>query len=261
MRICSWNVNGVRAVLKKGALQRFIKQHKPDVLCLQETKVQDDAFPAEPLEDEGYNVVRFGQKSYNGVAILARQPVEDVVANLPDDPPDAERRVLGAIVGDLMVLDLYVPNGRDVGTDSYRHKLDWFRRLRAFVDAKYATTEKVALVGDFNVALEDRDVFDPAAWREQILCTTEERAAMRQLMAFGLEDLLRRHHQEDGIYTWWNYKAGAAQRDLGMRIDYVLATPPLARLCTDVIVHREIRTKKAPSDHVPVTAVFAEDPA
>ncbi|MGE3174984.1 MAG: exodeoxyribonuclease III [Planctomycetota bacterium] len=256
MKLTTWNVNGLRARLVH--VIDFLREQRPDVLCLQETKVVDEGFPAEPLEDEGYNIVHFGQKSYNGVAILAQRPIEDVVYNLPDDDDGAERRVLGATIGDLMVLDLYVPNGQDVGTDKYRYKLDWFRRLRAFLDARYATDEKVALVGDFNVALEDRDVHDPAAWHERILCSTEERAAMRSLLAFGLEDLLRRHHEESGIWTWWNYKAGSAQKDEGLRIDYVLGSPPLAERCTDVIVHREMRTRKAPSDHAPVTAVFED---
>jgi exodeoxyribonuclease III len=254
MKLTTWNVNGLRARLVQ--VIDFLRDHRPEVLCMQETKVVDDGFPREPLEDEGYNIECFGQKSYNGVAILSQRPIEDIVHNLPDDPPDAERRVLGCTVGDLMVLDLYVPNGQDVGTDKYRYKLDWYRRLRAFLDARYSADENVALVGDFNVALEDRDVHDPAAWHERILCSTEERAALRSLLAFGLQDVLRAHHPETGIWTWWNYKAGAAQKDQGLRIDYVLASAPLAARCSAVIVHKDMRTKRAPSDHVPVTAVF-----
>lgn len=255
MKLSTWNVNGLRARLTH--VIDFLREHGPDVLCLQETKVADDQFPREPLEDEGYNVEHFGQKGYNGVAILARRPLEDLVRGLPDDPPDAERRVLGCIAGDVMVLDLYVPNGQDVGTEKYRHKLDWFRRLRAFLDARYSTDELVAVVGDFNVALEDRDVHDPAAWHEQILCSSAERAAMRHAMAFGLDDLLRHKHPEGGIYTWWHYRAGAASKDEGLRIDYVLTTPRLTQRCREVVVHKELRNRKAPSDHVPVTAVFA----
>jgi exodeoxyribonuclease-3 len=259
MKLTTWNVNGLRARLTH--VVDFLREHRPDVLCLQETKVQDEAFPKEPLEDEGYNVLRWGQKSYNGIAILSQRPVEDVFTGLPGDPDDGERRVLGCIAGDLMVLDLYAPNGQEVGGERYREKLDWFRRLRAFVDGKYSTAEKVALVGDFNVALEDRDVFDPDLFREQLHCSTQERAAMRQLLAFGFDDLLRKKHPEAGIYTWWNYQAGAAFKDEGLRIDYVLTTAPLTRACVDVIVHREVRTKKSPSDHVPVTAVFADQGA
>lgn len=256
MKLSTWNVNGIRARLTH--VIDFLRDHQPDVLCLQETKVVDENFPREPLEDEGYNIECFGQKSYNGMAILSRSPMDDVVRGLPDDPPDAERRVLGCIVGDVMVLDLYVPNGQQVGSERYRFKLDWFRRLRAFLDAKYSVVEKVALVGDFNVALDDRDVHDPAAWHEQILCSTPERAAMRNAMAFGLDDLLRTKHPDGGIYTWWQYMAGSAFKDEGLRIDYVLTTPPLTQRCTEIVVHKEVRTRKSPSDHVPVTAVFAD---
>lgn len=256
MKLTTWNVNGLRARLTH--VIDFLRDESPDILCLQETKVQDDGFPREPLEDLGYNLECFGQKTYNGVAVLSRHPLESIVRNLPDDPPDAERRVLAGCIGDLVLLDLYVPNGQQVGTERYQHKLDWLRRLRRFLDANYAATDKVALVGDFNVALEDRDVHDPAAWHEAILCSTAERAAMRSLMAFGLEDLLRRFQPEAGIYTWWNYQAGAAFKDQGLRIDYVFASPPLARTCTEIIVHKDLRTRKSPSDHVPVTAVFSE---
>jgi exodeoxyribonuclease-3 len=256
MRITTWNVNSIRARLTH--VIDFLREHSPDVLCLQETKVTDELFPMQQLEDEGYNIERFGQKSYNGVAVLSKHRMEDVFRGLPDDEPDAERRVLGCIVGDFMVLDLYVPNGQEVGSDKYRYKLDWLRRLRLLLDSKYSVKEKVAVVGDFNVALEDRDVHDPDVWRDAILCTAAERQAMRHAMAFGLDDVLRKHHQEGGIYTWWHYMAGAAQKDLGLRIDYVLTSPPATACCTEVIVHKEVRKAKAPSDHVPVTAVFTD---
>lgn len=256
MKLTTWNVNGLRARLTH--VIDFLREHEPDVLCLQETKVQDHQFPHEPLEDEGYNIEIYGQKSYNGVAILARHPIEDIVQGLPDDGPDAEKRVLGCIVGDLMVLDLYVPNGKDVDTESYRFKLDWFRRLRAFLDQKYSVEEKVALVGDFNVAMDDRDVYDPAAWKDGILCSRPEREAMHNLFEFGLVDLFREKCQEGGIYTWWNYKAGKAAKDEGLRIDYILSSPPLTKLCSEIVIHKEERLKRSPSDHAPVTAVFQD---
>ncbi|MEO6594417.1 MAG: exodeoxyribonuclease III [Planctomycetota bacterium] len=256
MKITTWNVNGLRARLTH--VVDFLREHRPDVLCLQETKVQDELFPREPLEDEGYNVEFFGQKSYNGVAILSQEPLEDVVRGLPDDPPDAERRVIGAIARDFMVLNLYVPNGQEVGADKYAFKLDWLRRLRSFLDTRYATTENVVVVGDFNVTIDDRDVHDPVWWRDRILCSPPERQAMRSIMAFGLTDALREHHAEGGIYTWWHYTAGAAFKDDGLRIDYVLTSPPATARCTDVIVHKELRLQKSPSDHVPVTALFGD---
>jgi exodeoxyribonuclease-3 len=254
MKLSTWNVNGIRARLQH--VLDFLREEQPDVLCLQETKVQDDAFPREPLEDEGYNVEVFGQKSYNGVAILSRQPIEDVVRGLPGDPPDGERRVIGCTIGDLMVLDLYCPNGQEVGAEKYRYKLDWFARLRAFLDERYSTDEKLALVGDFNVTFDDRDVHDPDAWRERILCSTPERQALQALVDFGLEDLLRNFHQQAGIYTWWDYRAGNLSRNDGLRIDHLLATGKLARCCREVIVHKDVREKKTASDHAPVSAVF-----
>ena len=259
MKLTTWNVNSLRARLTH--VIDFLRQHEPDVLCLQETKVADELFPRAELEDQGYNVKFAGQKSYNGVAILARHPMEDVFAGLPDDEPDAGRRVLGCIVDGCMVLNLYCPNGQAVGTEAYRQKLAWFSRLRKFLDAKYSTDEKVVLCGDFNVALEDKDVHWPERWREKILCSTPERNALRSVLAFGLDDTLRVHHPEPGIYTWWHYSAPGAFRDEGLRIDYVLTTPPATATCTDVVVHKEERVKRAPSDHVPVTAVFAESPS
>ncbi|MBL8748941.1 MAG: exodeoxyribonuclease III [Planctomycetes bacterium] len=256
MRITTWNVNGLRARLTH--VVDFLREHRPDVLCLQETKVEDAAFPVGPLEDEGYNVEWFGQKSYNGVAILAAGPIEDVQRGLPDDPADAERRVIGATVAGFRVLDLYVPNGQEVGGDKYRFKLDWLRRLRAFLDASYAANEPVVVVGDFNITFDDRDVHDPEWWRERILCSNAERQALRNVMAFGLADGFRAHHAEGGVFTWWHYTAGAAFKDDGLRIDHVLLSPPALARCTDVIVHKELRLQKTPSDHVPVSALFDE---
>ena len=256
MKITTWNVNSLRARLTH--VVDFLREHRPDVLCLQETKVTDDLFPRAALEDEGYDVTFTGQKSYNGVAILSATTLTEVQAGFPDDAPDADKRVLAAKAGEWHVLNLYVPNGQDVGTDKYRFKLDWFRRLRAFLDQRWAATDRLVVVGDFNVTLDDRDVHDPAWWKDRILCSVPERQAMRNVMAFGLTDNFRQHHAEGGIYTWWHYRAGAAFVDDGMRIDYVLTTPSAATLCRDVIVHKEVRLQKQPSDHVPVTAVFAE---
>jgi len=256
MKITTWNVNGLRARLTH--VVDFLREVGPDVLCLQETKVEDELFPRAMLEDEGYEMRFSGQKGYNGVAILARESLEDVFFGLPDDPTDAERRVLGARVRDFLVLDLYVPNGQAVGTDKYHGKLDWLRRLRAFLDTKYSGREKVVVVGDFNVTFDDRDVHDPGWWHEKILCSTPERQALRNVMAFGLDDALRLHHREGGIYTWWHYRAGAAFVDDGLRIDYVLTSPAATACCTGVTVHKERRLHKSPSDHVPVTATFAE---
>jgi exodeoxyribonuclease-3 len=256
MKVTTWNVNGLRARLTH--VIDFVRTHRPDVLCLQETKVQDDLFPKAQLEDEGYDVAWFGQNSYNGVAILATSVLADVQKGLPDDAPDAERRVITARAAGLRVVNLYVPNGQAVGTERYQFKLDWFRRLRTFLDARHAASEPMVVVGDFNVALEDRDVNDPALWHERILCSTPERQAMRSVLAFGLTDCLRLHHRETGIWTWWDYRAAPSFRDEGLRIDYVLATAATAARCTDCVVHKDVRQQKTPSDHAPVTATFAD---
>ena len=256
MKITTWNVNGIRARLTH--VVDFLREHEPDVLCLQETKVVDELFPVEALEDEGYEVTYFGQKGYNGVAILAAHEIENVTKGMPDDAPDAERRVLAATVNGFRVLDLYVVNGQEVGSDKYAHKLDWLRRLRTYLDSEFAASDDVVVVGDFNVALEDRDVHDPTWWQDRILCSKPERDAMRNVMAFGLEDSFRRHHQQAGVYTWWHYTGGSAVKDDGLRIDYVLSSASAGARCTDVIVHKEERSKKSPSDHVPVTAIYTD---
>ena len=256
MRITTWNVNGIRARLTH--VVDFLRDVGPDVLCLQETKVEDAAFPRAVLEDEGYEISFVGQKGYNGVAILSQHPLTDVFHGLPDDAPDAEKRVIGATANGFRVLNLYVPNGQAVGADKYAFKLDWLRRLRAFLDSRYAATEPLIVVGDFNVTYDDRDVHDPAWWREKILCSTPERQALRSVMAFGLDDALRVHTQQGGIYTWWHYTAGTSFKDDGLRIDYVFTTKPATQRCTEVVVHKDLRTKKSPSDHVPVSAIFTE---
>ncbi|MBL8753899.1 MAG: exodeoxyribonuclease III [Planctomycetes bacterium] len=257
MKITTWNVNSLRARLTH--VVDFLRDHRPDVLCLQETKVTDDQFPRAVLEDEGYECVFTGQKSYNGVAILTTAAPTDVVKSFPDDAPDADKRVLAARIGDWHVLNLYVPNGQEVGCDKYQYKLDWFRRLRTFLDSRWAANDKLVVVGDFNVTLDDRDVHDPAWWRDKILCSAPERQAMRNVLAFGLADSMRAFHSEGGIYTWWHYRAGAAFVDDGLRIDYVLTSKPAGERCTGVVVHKDIRKQKQPSDHVPVTATFTDE--
>ncbi len=256
MRIATWNVNSVRARLTR--LVPWIEEHRPDVLCLQETKVVDELFPFEPLEDCGYNLVVHGQKTYNGVAILARHSMEDVVKGFPDDDEGAQARVIGATVaGEWQVLNLYVPNGAEVGAEKYRFKLDWLARLRSFLDERYDPAEKLVVCGDFNITFDDRDVHDPEKWHEKILCSTPEREALRSVMDFGLHDALRKHHDEGGIYTWWDMRQGAFQKDWGLRIDHFLVTDDALDPCTDVFVDREARTGRGPSDHAPVIADFA----
>ena len=206
-----------------------------------------------PMTANGCMVIGTGQ---NGTAILAAHELEDVVKGMPDDPPDADKRVLAATVNGFRVLNLYVVNGQEVGSAKYSYKLDWMRRLRTYLDSSFSASDDVVVVGDFNVALEDRDVHDPDWWRGRILCSDEERAAMRSVMAFGLHDSFRQHHDEAGVYTWWHYTAGAVQKDDGLRIDYVLSSQTASDKCIDVLVHKDERNKQSPSDHAPVTAVY-----
>jgi len=254
MRIATWNVNSVRARLPR--LLPWLEEQRPDVVCLQETKCVDEAFPREPIEELGYSIETFGQKTYNGVAILARQRIEDVIRGLPGDDEDAERRVLGATVGDVMLLDLYVVNGQSVGTPAFEKKLRWLDDLANFVAEHYDMGEKVVLCGDFNVTFDDRDVYDPERWRERILCSTPEREALERVMKPGLVDALRHFTDEAGVYTWWDYRAAGFRRGQGLRIDHFLMSPPALAACRGVTVDLEARGGEKPSDHAPVIATL-----
>jgi exodeoxyribonuclease-3 len=254
MRIASWNLNSVRARLPR--LVPWLEANKPDVLCMQETKVVDEMFPREPFEEAGYNVVTFGQKSYNGVAIASREPIENIVRGFPDDDADGQKRVIGGVIGDVIILNVYVPNGSSVGSDKFALKLAWLDRLRTFLDSDYDVTEKVVVAGDFNITFDDRDVHDPDEWREKIHCSTPEREALGHVMEFGLVDALRKHHEEPGIYTWWDMRGGAFWKDKGLRIDHFLMSPSAVDVCSALDVDRDARKGKGPSDHVPVIATL-----
>ncbi len=254
MRVATWNVNSIRARLPR--LLEWLALRMPDVACLQETKVVDADFPFAEIEALGYRALVFGQKTYNGVATLVRDDVRDVVRGLPGDNDSSDRRLLAVTVGPVRVINVYCPNGGEVGSEKYVFKLDWYARLRAFLEATASPADGLVLCGDFNVAPEDRDVWDPEQWRDQILCSEPERKAFSSLLAWGLVDTLRTRRQEGGLYTWWDYRMGAFHRDWGMRIDHVLATHGLAARCGDVVIDRETRKGEKPSDHAPVIASF-----
>ncbi|MEZ6015762.1 MAG: exodeoxyribonuclease III [Planctomycetota bacterium] len=254
MRIATWNVNSLRARLPR--VLEFLDREGPDVVCLQETKVVDELFPREALEDAGYSVSFHGQKTYNGVAILAKGAIEDVTAGIPGtDHPEA--RVLAATVGDFMLLDLYVVNGQAVGAEKYAYKLAWMSDVARYVEERFPMSEKVVVTGDFNVTFDDRDVYDPDAWRDKILCSAPEREALAKIMAPGLRDGLRKHTEEAGIYTWWDFRTKGFQRGNGLRIDHFLLSPPAYDACTAVTVDLAAREGEKPSDHAPVVATFA----
>lgn len=253
--VATWNVNSVRARLPR--VLAWLDKARPDVACLQETKVVDADFPAAEIAALGYESVVFGQKTYNGVAILARHPISDVVRGLPDDPPDAERRVLAATIGGLRIVNLYCPNGQEVGADKYVFKLAWFRRLRVWLDGEFDPASEVLLCGDFNIVPADLDCWDPDGWRDRILCSVPEREGFATLLEWGLVDLLRTRRPDERVYTWWDYRNGAFHRGWGLRIDHHLVTRSLAARAVDVEVDRDERKGDKPSDHAPVIASFS----
>ena len=256
MKLATWNVNSIRTRLPR--LLAWLERRRPDVVCLQETKVSDDHFPSSELAALGYTALVAGQQTYNGVAVLARAGAEAIARGLPGEGDDAQRRLLVARVAGFQVMSVYGPNGQEVGSEKYAYKLDWYRRFHAFLEASARPDEPLALCGDLNIAPEDRDVWDPEKWRGQIMFSDAERAVFRDLVGWGLKDALRLHRQEGGLFTWWDYRAGAFHRGWGLRIDHILLTPALAVRCLAVEIDRDERKGQKPSDHVPVVATLAD---
>ncbi len=252
MKIVSWNINSLRK--REPRLLEWLRATSPDIVCLQETKCTDEQFPASTLRDAGYAAVFHGQKSYNGVAILAREEPREVRLGLCDEIEDDQARIIAATIGQVRVISLYAPNGQAVGSEAYRYKMEWFRRLTSCLREKEPTLDQLLLCGDFNVAPNDADVHDPQLWRGAIMCSDGERAAFRALENLGLSDTLRLHHAESGIFSWWDYRMLAFPKNRGLRIDAILAGPALAAKCVDAGVEREMRKGKDPSDHAPVWA-------
>jgi exodeoxyribonuclease-3 len=248
LKLASWNVNSLKVRLPQ--VLQWLDAAQPDVVGLQETKLTDDNFPEAALREAGYHVAYSGQKTYNGVAVLARSELADVVTDIPG-LQDPQRRVLAATVGGLRFINLYVPNGQAVGSDKYAYKLDWLARLRDWLADELQQHEHVAVVGDFNIAPEDRDVHDPEEWREKILCSTPEREALQSLLALGLSDSFRRFDQAPGIFSWWDYRMNNFRRNRGLRIDLILTSPSLTAKLNASAIDREPRTWERPSDHAP----------
>ena len=251
--IGTWNVNSLRVRLPQ--LLEWLALYTPDVMALQETKVTDDLFPASELLAAGYHSVFNGQKTYNGVALLARAPPEAVQRDMPgsDDP---QRRVLAASCGPLRVINLYVPNGQSPESDKFQYKLGWLRTLRAWLRAELAAHPQVVVLGDFNIAPEDRDVHDPAAWMGSVHVSPEERSALQDTLGLGLVDVFRRFEQPPHSFSWWDYRSGAFRRNHGLRIDLLLASTALAERCRSCRIDREARLVERASDHAPVVAEF-----
>ncbi len=253
MRIATWNVNSVRQRLDH--LLRYLKEQEPDVVCLQEIKCQDEAFPRAEIESAGYNAAVHGQKTFNGVAILSKRPVE-VTRGLPGDDQDTQSRYIEGIVpaakGIVRVASIYLPNGNPPATEKYTYKLAWMDRLTAYTRELLKLEEPLVLAGDYNVIPEAKDARDPAAWAGDALFLPETRAKFRTLVNLGLTDALRATTDADGLYTFWDYQAGAWQRNFGIRIDHLLLSPQAADLLQSVTIDKYMRAAEKPSDHVPI---------
>jgi exodeoxyribonuclease-3 len=253
MKIASWNVNSLNVRLPH--VQRWLEENQPDVLGLQETKLTDDRFPADALMELGYHSAFSGQKTYNGVAVLAKQPIDDWQADI-DGLDDPQRRILAATVGDVRVINLYVVNGKEVGSDKYAYKLHWLEKVTEFITEEVKKHDKLVVMGDFNIAPTDEDIHDPEAWHEKILCSTPEREALQRLLDLGLSDTFRLFDQPERSFSWWDYRAAGFRRDLGLRIDLVLASETLRQQCQRAWIDKEARGWERPSDHAPVAAEF-----
>lgn len=251
MRIATWNVNSLK--IRLAHLLDWLADARPDVVCLQETKIEDDKFPIDELGAAGYHAVYCGQKAYNGVAILSRAGITDVahgIAGFADDP----KRVIAATVDGTRVICLYAPNGQAPGTDKYAYKLRWYAELTRWLREELARSPRLAVLGDMNVAPEDRDVHDPKRWEGQIHVSAPEREALKHLLQAGFADAFRLFPQPERLYSWWDYRLAAFQRNWGLRIDLVLLAPELARRCTACTIDKAPRKRERPSDHAPVVA-------
>ncbi|WP_099558862.1 exodeoxyribonuclease III [Hartmannibacter diazotrophicus] len=262
MTIATWNINGVKARIET-ALE-WLKQDTPDIVCLQEIKSVDEAFPREPFEALGYNVVTHGQKGFNGVAILSRFPLEDATPRLPGDDGDEQARFIEAVIsvdgGSLRVVSLYLPNGNPLGTEKFPYKLGWMNRLEAFAADRLGLEEPLVLAGDYNVIPEPRDAKNPQDWVNDALFQPESRGAFRALQSLGYMDALRACNDAAGVYSFWDYQAGAWQKNNGIRIDHLMLSPQAADRLTACEVVSRVRAWDKPSDHVPVVASFDFQP-
>ena len=254
MRIATWNVNSLRQRL--GHLETWLRQAEPDVVCLQEIKCVDEAFPTAEIEAMGYNVAVHGQKTFNGVAILSRRPFDEVTRGLPGDPEDVQARYIEAVIptgtGIVRVASIYLPNGNPVGTEKYPYKLGWMERLAAHVRVLLALEEPLVLAGDYNVIPSARDVHDPELWAGDALFLPQTRARFQALVNLGLVDALRACTDSDGLYSFWDYQAGAWQKNNGIRIDHLLLSPQAADRLASCTIDALTRAWEKPSDHVPV---------
>jgi exodeoxyribonuclease III len=256
MRIATWNVNSLTARLPR--VEEWIEYARPEILCMQETKVADAAFPSMAFSTLGYDCASHGDGRWNGVAIASRVGLEDVQGGFSIDADEQGSRLVAATCGGIRVHSIYAPNGRSVDSEHYRAKLEWFKALRAELDKAGEPFDEVAVCGDFNVAPDDRDVWDPAACHGSTHVTQPERAALQEVEDWGLVDAFRLHYQQPELFSWWDYRAGNFHKHMGMRIDLVLLSKPLAERSTYALIDRNARKGKQPSDHAPVLVDIAD---
>jgi exodeoxyribonuclease III len=254
MQIATWNVNSLRVRLPH--VVAWLSQSPVDVLAMQETKLTDPDFPRAELENAGYQVCFSGQKTYNGVALVSRWPLENVICDIPDFE-DASRRVLAATTNGVRVINLYVPNGQAVGSEKYAYKLRWLEALAKWLNIELQQHDRIVVLGDFNIAPDDRDVHDPAAWEGNVHVSEPERAALRTVIDAGFVDVFRQFEQPPNTFSWWDYRTFAFRRNHGLRIDLILANRNFAGACNECRIDREPRKAERPSDHAPVIASFS----
>lgn len=251
MKLATWNVNSLKVRLPH--VLDWLAANQPDMLCLQETKLEDANFPFAELAAAGYQAIHAGQKTYNGVAILSKQPLQEVVVNLPGFA-DEQKRLIAATVNDVRVVCAYMPNGQSLDSDKYQYKLAWLAALTAWLREELQRHPKLVLLGDYNIAPEDRDVYDPAAWEGQVLVSPQERAAFRELIGLGLTDAFCLFEQPECSYSWWDYRMAAFRRNMGLRIDHILLSAALVSHCASCWIDKAPRKLERPSDHTPVVA-------
>jgi exodeoxyribonuclease-3 len=254
MIVATWNVNSLSVRLPH--LLSWLEANRPDVMCVQETKMIDDKFPMEQLSELGYHAVFTGEKSYNGVAILSRDTPDTVVKCFDTDSESAAKRFLEITLGPLKVVNVYIPNGSEVGSSKFAYKMEWIQMLRGHFEKYHKPDEMLVLCGDFNIATEDRDVYSVEAMQGQVYFTDDEHAAIQTVKDWGLVDTFRMHNEDAGFYSWWDYRVGAFRRNMGLRIDHIWASNALAPKCVKCWIDKEPRKGERPSDHVPVIAEF-----
>lgn len=254
MKIATWNVNSINIRLDQ--LLDWLGRAEIDVACLQETKCVDENFPFQPINDAGYKVEFFGQKSYNGVAILSKHEMTNVQKNFPDDDEESPKRLIAATINGVRIVNTYIPNGTELWTDKYTFKLDWLQRLRRYFDETCDLNSDVLLCGDFNVAPEELDVWSVPQWEGKLHFSKPERAAIHYVKQWGFIDVFRKINGDAQEFSWWNYREGAWQRNRGLRIDHIWTSPALAKKCSGCWIDKEPRSSERPSDHTPVVAEF-----